>query len=188
MSVDATIFECSPDEIAAYIDGELAPKRELEMEGHFTLCLTCSHELNQQKQFLCGLNSTLMNEGELELPEGFTKLIVANAESTVSGLRRPIELYNAVFICVALLLFVLFALGAEAGNILNSVSAIFDQAGAVGGFFGRVVYSIFLGISIITRSIAAQFRIDVVIALAFVSIFAAFVLFVSRKMTDARRV
>lgn len=182
-----TTFECSPDEIAAYIDGEMGSAREMEMEAHFAACAACSLELNQQKQFLCGLSSTLRHEGEMELPAGFTKLIVANAESTVSGLRRPTERYNAVFICVALLLFVLFALGSDSGRIFANVSTIFDQVGAVGGFFGRIVFSIFLGLAIIVRSVAGQFRVDVVMAVTFVAIVALVVLYVSRKMTDARR-
>src|SRR5438445_5520441 len=105
------VFECPTDEIAAYIDGEMDAAREFELETHLAACEICSLELNQQKQFLASLNSSLKHEGDLELPANFTKLIVANAESTVSGLRRPRERFNAMFICAGLFLFALFALG-----------------------------------------------------------------------------
>src|SRR5258708_23340088 len=134
-------LECPSDEIAAYIDGEMDAAREFELEAHLTVCETCSLELNQQKQFLAGLNSSLKHEAEIELPANFTKLIVANAESTVSGLRRPRERFNAIFICAGLFLFALFALGTEAGPTFDGVSNIFDQIAAVGGFFGLIISS-----------------------------------------------
>lgn len=154
-------FECPSFEIAAYIDGELDAARELEIESHFAGCPQCNNELTSQKQFLCGLNASLKNESEIELPANFTQLVVANAESTVSGLRRPGEQFNAVFICVALGLFVLFALGAEPTRILHGVPVVFDKASAVGGFFTHIIYSFFLGIAIVFRSVAAQFTVEV---------------------------
>lgn len=154
-------FKCPSVEIAAYIDGELDVVREFELEAHLDGCDTCKVELNSQKQFLCSLNASLKNEGEIALPENFTKLVVANAESTVSGLRRPGEQFNAIFICVALGLFLLFALGVEPSRMLQGVSIVFDQASAVGGFFGHVVYSFFLGLAIVFRSVAAQFRVEI---------------------------
>jgi anti-sigma factor RsiW len=179
---------CSPDEIAAYIDGELDPAREVEMDAHFALCGDCGRQLNQQKQFLCSLSSALGNENEVDLPPGFTKLIVANAESNVSGLRRPTEVYNAVFICAGLALFVLFALGSETVGFFERVLTFLDQIGAVGGFFGRIVYSLFLGASIIVRSLASQIRLDGVMTAALVAGFAVPVIYISRRMVGARRV
>lgn len=154
-------FECPSFEIAAYIDGELDAARELDLESHFAECSQCTSELTSQKQFLCGLNASLKNAGEIELPANFTQLVVANAESTVSGLRLPSEQFNAVFICVALGLFVLFAFGTEPDRILQGFSVVFDQASAVGGFFGHVIYSFFLGMAIVFRSVAAQFTVEV---------------------------
>jgi hypothetical protein len=180
--------QCSPDEIAAYIDGELTPEREFEMDAHFDRCRECVRQLNQQKQFLCSLSSALGNEGEVELPPGFTKVIVANAESNVRGLRRPAEVYNAAFICAALALFVLFALGSETGGIFERVLTFLDQIGAVGGFFGRIVYSLFLGASIIVRSLASQVRVDGVMTAALIAGFAVPIIYISRRMVGARRV
>ena len=141
-------FRCPSDEIAAYIDGELSPKRELELDAHFVECSGCADELNQQKQFLCQLDLSLKHGNDLDLPADFAKTIVANAESTVMGLRRPRERFNAVFICSGLFLFVLFVSGPDAGQVVRGVSVVFEQAMAVGSFFGHLIYSVFIGVSI----------------------------------------
>ncbi len=158
--------DCPSEEIAAYIDGEIEHKREIELEAHFSACSLCQFELNEQKRFLRDLNASLNSEEHLELPANFTRLVVANAESSVNGLRRPNERFNAVFICVGLILFVLFALGGEVANLFSGIVNIFDRAGIVAGFFGHLVYSLFLGVIIVLRSIAAQASPDTVITLA----------------------
>ncbi len=178
--------ECHSYEIAAYIDGELDAAREGELEDHFAQCAKCLRELNHQKEFLCRLNSSLKQEGDIELPANFTKLVVANAESTVSGLRRPREQFNALFICAGLFLFVLFALGTGVGNILSSILSVFDQLAAVGGFFGHIIYSVFLGLAIILRTFAAQVRIDGVIIVVLTAVFVMFGLAISKRLLGIR--
>ncbi len=182
------VFTCPVDEISAYIDGELGAARELELEMHFAGCRACADELNLQKQFLLGLNSSLKSENEIELPADFTKHIVANAESTVAGLRRPRELYNAAFICAALFLFVLFGLGADAGRVWYGISAGFDQAAAVGSFFGHFVYSFLVGLAIIMRSLASQVTVDGIAAMTLFVVATGFVTLLSHKVLRIRRV
>ena len=80
--------ECPRDEISSYIDGELSSEQELELEMHFAACAVCTEELKLQRQFLCALDASLENEPDIELPKDFTKVVVASAESRVSGLRR----------------------------------------------------------------------------------------------------
>src|SRR5687767_7691259 len=92
---------CPSPELSAYIDGELSPREELELEVHLAECRTCADELNLQKSFLNALDSSLDDEIEIPLPKNFTKSVVANAESRVNGLRHPHEWRNAAFICVA---------------------------------------------------------------------------------------
>lgn len=186
---EQNILMCPADEISVYIDAELSPARELELEAHFAACRNCAEELNLQKQFLCGLDSSLKQDGEIELPVDFARYIVANAESTVAGLGRPRERYNAVFICAAMLLFGLFALGADAGRVFSGVVVGFEQMGAVGAFFAKIVYSIFLGFAIIIRAVAAQVQVNdgyVFFLPAFVGV--AFVMYFSRKVWLTGRV
>lgn len=187
MKFQANNFECPSEDIVSYIDGELGLPRELELEAHFSECAACLDELNQQKLFLRGLDLSLKYEGELDLPANFTKVIVVNAESTVSGLRRPRERFNAIFVCVAIFLFVLFAMGAEAGKVLGGVYVVIDQISAVGEFFGHLIYTVCLGVAIILRSLAAQFRIEGLAAFFLTGLFVASTLLFSRRVFRMRR-
>ena len=181
---DLTTKNCPVEDIAAFIDGELDLERELELESHFSVCLPCTRELNQQKQFLCGLNNGL--QGELELPENFTKRVVANAESTVNGLRRPRERFNAVFICVGLVLFVLFAMGADAGKLFEGISLVVEKAAIVLGFFGHAIYAAFVGFAIIVRSLATQIWVDQHLVVTFMAVFAMASLIISLRFFRIR--
>lgn len=183
--LENTCTDSRRGDISAYIDGELTPDRELELDMHFAACRSCSVELNQQKQFLCSLNSTLKNEGEIELPEDFARNIVANAESSVSGVRRPRELYNAVFICAGLGLFVLFASGADASKLFGGFFGFAEQAAIAVGLLGRIVYSIFYGAVIVIRSIASALEGDLAIGFAVAAIVMAMI-FISRKLGRMR--
>ena len=178
---------CPTEEISAYIDGELDAAREFELDLHLAGCGVCSRELNEQKIFLRSLDASLGCEREIELPANFTKSIVANAESTVSGLRRPREIFNASFICAGLLLFVLFAMGTEASRLFQGLSVIVEQTAAVASFFGHLIYSIFIGVAIVIRAVAGQFRVDVAAILAGAIVAAVFSLLVSRKALRMRR-
>lgn len=154
-------MDCCPrEDITAYIDGELAPRAELDLEMHMAGCAICAEELNQQKTFLTALNFTLEKENEVELPKDFTKIIVANAESRVSGLRRSNELFNAIFICGALFLFVLFGLGSETGGVFNNVESFSEQAFAVIGFAGHIFYNFIIGTVLILKSLSSQLVFD----------------------------
>jgi hypothetical protein len=180
-------YICQIDEIAAYIEGELDPARASELDEHFSVCKDCLDELNQQKLFLRGLDHSLQQERELVLPADFAKKVVANAESTVSGLRRPRERFNALFICTALLLFALFAMGGEAGQLFYGALAVFDQLIAVGSLLGHLIFSFFAGIAIIFRSIASQFRIDALILISLAAAFSLFLMLFSRMFLRIRR-
>lgn len=179
---------CPSLEIAAYLDGELDATHEFELETHFSSCSICSTELNHQKHFLNQLNSRLSRESEIELPKDFARQIVANAESSVAGLRPPRERFNAVFIIAALLLFVLFALGAEAGNVFAGFASVLDQTAAVGGFVGRIVYSFFIGVVVVLRTIAAPFQSGLMGGVVGLTLFAVSVVLLSKVVLRLRRI
>ena len=162
---------CPREEIAAYIDGEINPREELELEMHFAVCKPCTEELNSQKKLLCALDSFCLNEREIELPENFTKVIVTTAESNVSGLRRPQERRNALFICSALFLLVLLGLGGETDAVLGTFGKFAEQFVAVIGFVAHLVYDIAFGITVILRSLSSQFVFDSAVSFGFVAVF-----------------
>jgi len=168
-------------DIAAYIDGELPPALEMEMALHFASCTACADELNLQKHLLHGLEFGLKDNADLELPEDFTKVVVANAESTVAGLRRPRERFNMLFITGGLWLFCLLAFG------VGAVASLFDQFKAIGSFFGHFVYDLLLGIVVILRNGVGQVRPETVMALLMTAVFGMAVLLASRLLLGRLR-
>lgn len=148
---------CSRAVLAAYIDGELLPREELELEMHLTGCKTCRAELNEQKKMLCALDFALENESEIELPANFAKTIVANAESSISGLRCPRERFKALWVCSLLFLLVILGLGGKIEAVLNTYVKCAEQFAAVGGFMLRLIYDISIGTAVILRSLNTQF-------------------------------
>ena len=162
---------CPREEIAAYVDGEISPREELELEMHFAVCRTCADELNSQKQLLCALDSFCLNENEIELPENFTKIIVTTAESRVSGLRRPQERRKAFFICSALFLLLLVGLAGENESILSSSARFAEQFTAVVGFVAHLVFDISVGIAVILRFLSNQFVFDSTLSFGFIAVF-----------------
>lgn len=151
------LTECPRIEIAAYIDGELSPREEFDLEIHFAGCSTCSAELNDQKKLLCALDFALENEKEIELPENFTRIVVANAESKVQGLRCPRERNRALMVCAALFLLVFLGLGAETSKTFAAFGAVTDQLLAVGSFFVHLIHDITIAGAVIFRSFCLQF-------------------------------
>lgn len=176
-------IKCPRAEIAAYVDGELASAEELALEMHFVGCPICTATLNQQKHLLRALDLAFEPEQEIELPANFTKTVVANAESRVSGLRRPNERFTALFICAALFLLVIAGLGRETETALVSSGKIFDRSFAVFGFFTHLVYDVSIGAAVILRPLCAHLISRFAFAPAFILlIFAGSVLAFSRMM------
>jgi anti-sigma factor RsiW len=173
---------CPRAEIAAYIDGELSPREELDLEKHFAACATCAHELNEQKKLLCALDFALEDKDEIELPENFTKVVVTNAESKVKGLRCPRERNRALFVCIALFLLVVVGLGAETSKTVATFGAIGEQFVAVGAFFAHLVHDMTIAATIILRSLCLQFVFKSTIAAVGLGIFFVFSLLMLSRL------
>lgn len=148
---------CRREDLAAYIDGELSPHEELELEMHLAACENCAAELNEQKKMLRALSSALENERELELPADFTKVVVASAESHVSGLRHPSERFRAFVVCAALFLLIVLGLSSETNVVLGAFWKLTDQILAVFGFFFHMIYNVVVGITVILRALSYIF-------------------------------
>src|SRR5687767_10745740 len=159
---------CPSPEISAYVDGELSPRDELQLEMHLAGCRVYADELNLQKSFLNALGSSLEAEKEFELPGDFAKAVVANAESRVTGLRRPHERRNAAFICTALVIFSLLALGNNAETTFAASAVVLEKFFAVAASVGHVIYDMALGSTMVFRSLASAFVFDSAAAVAFV--------------------
>ncbi len=162
--------------------------REFELDSHFSSCNTCSTELNHQKLFLNQLNSRLSVEDEIELPKDFTRQIVVRAESSVTGLRRPREQFNAVFIIATLLVFIVFAMGAGAEGFFSGFASVFEKVTVVGGFFGRMIYSFFVGIVVVLRTLAPPLQSGLPGVVFGLSVFAAVAVLLSKMFVRLRRI
>ena len=145
-------FNCPAEEISAYIDGELAADVEVALESHVSVCEICRRELNDQKGFLLALSDTLEREIPIELPENFTRSVVVNAESKVSGLRDRKQRSSAFMIGAVLLLFAAVAVGSLTG-VFSPLTLALDKLLALGGAILQVVGDLLYAIAAMFRSI-----------------------------------
>lgn len=179
---------CPSTDISAYIDGELSSSDEIRLEMHIADCHVCRDDLNLQKMFLNALDSSIEAADSIELPPDFTKSVVANAESRVSGLRRPHERRKAALICVALIMFSLFGLGSNAERSLAAAGVIAEKFLVLIGSIGHLAYDIALGLAIVFKSLALGFVFDSNAIFAFVLLLLVLSLYLfSRLLGEFRR-
>jgi len=174
--------QCPRPEIAAYIDGELTAEDEIGLDLHFSVCTLCSTVLNEQKLLLSGLDNEL-NDIHLALPKGFEKVVATRAASSVVGMRRSSEILNTVLVCGGLLLLILIlvSLGGGARGVFITSLSIIEQIAALASFVGYIIYSIFLALIIILRSLASQFRLDLLLTTAFIFLSVVSLMLASRR-------
>jgi len=161
---------CPRQEIAVYIDGELNQRDELNLEMHLAHCSTCAFELNEQKKLLCLLDGALSEKDEIEVPANFTKIVLANAQGKVSGLRHPGERFRALFVCSCLFFLVLLGLGNETQIVVKTFIKFSEQILVVSGFVWHFIYDFSLGTAIILRSLSSQFLFNSGTSFVFLSI------------------
>jgi anti-sigma factor RsiW len=146
------VFNCPAEELSAYIDGELAAETEVALERHIGSCETCRLELNDQKGFLLALSDTLEREAPIELPENFTRAVVVNAESKVSGLRDRKQRSSAFLIGAILLLLAAVAVGSLTSGFSPLATAL-DKLMALGGAVIQVAADLLYAVAAMFRSI-----------------------------------
>jgi hypothetical protein len=78
-------------------------------------------------------------------------------------------------------------MGSESGRLVSGLIVLLEQAAAVGGFFGHVVYSMFVGFVIVLRSFAGQFQLSDLAGLSIALFFCAAIFFLTRKFRKAAR-
>lgn len=148
---------CPRTEIAEYIDGELSPSAEMDLEKHFAVCKNCADEFNEQKKLLCALDFAFDGKADIELPVNFTKSVVVRAESNVSGLRRREERFRALYLCAALFLLIIVGLGNETEAVFSTFKIFAEQILAVSGFAVHLIFNFAIALTAILRIIGGQF-------------------------------
>lgn len=186
MKEDQTTTEvCPRDDIAAYVDGELSADAAAKLELHIDSCRFCSSTLLEQRRFLAALSASLDRDEDIVLPADFTKRIVSNAESSVTGLRRPNEILTAVSICAALIIFALFAFGGETFALASAAGTIGEKLLAIGGFVVKIIANLAFAAAVIARSFANQTG-AAGLSLPFVMFVVVVLIFSSRRITRRR--
>lgn len=178
------VFNCPAEEISALIDGELASDVEAALERHIANCSICRNELNDQKGFLLALSDTLEREAPIDLPENFTRSVIVNAESKVSGLRGRRERSAAFVIGAALLLLAAIAVGSFTG-VFSPFAIAIEKILALGGAVIQVAADLLYAIAAMSRSILQTQTFST--ALTYIAICLAIVLLVYFGSRSLRR-
>lgn len=109
---------CEREPIAAYLDGELSGGILADFETHLDACSACRSELRNQQQLLCTLDTAFGDA--FDLPEDFTRMVKARAESDVRGVREKHERRRAFQLTIILALLSFAFLGtAWQGSVLQ---------------------------------------------------------------------
>ena len=148
---------CIADDITAFIDGELSPDNEAVFERHLAECQNCRRELNEQKIFLSAVNASLESRETITVPINFTRTIIANAESNVSGLRDPSERSPAIWICSIILMMSIFAVGVESLGIFSKIA---QTATVLVDFAANIFNTITVASGVVMRSFAAASSVE----------------------------
>ncbi|HKP36370.1 MAG TPA: zf-HC2 domain-containing protein [Pyrinomonadaceae bacterium] len=164
---------CPMEDVAAYLDGELDGVAQGSFETHLASCGDCAAELLRQRQLLCTLDAAFTSSSRFDLPEDFTRVVAAHAESDLSGVRRKSERLRAIQMCAVLALAAFALLGA------TSSALVFQPIGGLAQLIARVfdlvwqtMYEAGLGVAIILRmlgraAIASPYGLGMLLTLTF---------------------
>jgi predicted anti-sigma-YlaC factor YlaD len=144
--------ECQFQDVAAYLDGELSGAAMRDFEAHLQTCAACAAELRSQRQLLCTLDVAFHESRSFELPQNFTRVVTAHAESDLSGMRRKGERHRALQVCAVLALVSFALLGTAARTlIIEPAQSLLHLAATILDFGWRITYDAGTGLAVIIR-------------------------------------
>jgi putative zinc finger protein len=143
---------CQLEDVAAYVDGELAGNALADFEAHLRSCKACAEELLTQKQLLCTLDVAFNDSRSFELPHEFSRVVTARAESDLSGVRRKRERRRALKLCAALAVASFALMGAAArGLVIDPLRSIFRVANILLDFAGHAALDLAETVTVFVR-------------------------------------
>jgi len=143
---------CPSDQIAAFVDDELAPAQRLVFEEHVRSCDSCTAEVRAHRMFMRELDTALAHRLELEVPPDFAKVVAVHAENDMRGVRDAAEHRRALRYCIILGLLTFALLGvASSRAVLGMVQAFFKATFGIVSLFGKTVYDAMAGFSVLAR-------------------------------------
>lgn len=147
-----------PANVSAYLDGQLDIAAIDQFEAHIAACQPCRTELNEQRQFLCELDSVLSTPKNLSIPKDFARIVSARAASDMRGVRSGGERRRALLLCLALALAAFVLLGATAGSsLLMSAALVTNKVLGVLSLLWTTLNDAVIGITIVSRVIVRMF-------------------------------
>ena len=106
-------------DVAAYLDGELDAPDSARFELHTESCAPCATALREQRRLLCVLDAAFGDaQRQFTLPENFTQVVKARAQSDMSGVRLRSEKKRALLLCAGLAAAAFALLGWQTPNEL----------------------------------------------------------------------
>ncbi len=143
---------CPAEDVAAYLDGELSSASEEAFERHLAECADCTTELRQQRQLLCTLEAAFTPSSQFDLPQDFTRVVAAHAESDMRGVRNKSEQRRALQLCVLLALAAFALLGATSRAVVFQPLGRFAQVIVrISDLLWQTMYDAAIGVVVILR-------------------------------------
>jgi predicted anti-sigma-YlaC factor YlaD len=148
------INTCQLEDVAAYLDGELAGVSLDRFEQHLKECSACATELRVQRQLLCTLDVAFSDSRSFDLPNNFARVVTARAENDLSGMRNRHERKRALQLCVLLALIAFALLGAATRTIvLDPLRSFFRVARVLSDLLWQAVSDAVATVAVLSRVI-----------------------------------
>jgi anti-sigma factor RsiW len=148
---------CEPENIAAYIEGDLDAAAYAAFEEHIKACDRCVLELREQRRFMCELDSAFSAPFELAVPTNFAQVVAVHAESDMRGVRNTAEHKRALQLCVLLGLAAFILLGAAASKAeIAGIASVVNKAAGIFGMIARSIYEAISGIASMARLLSSS--------------------------------
>jgi putative zinc finger protein len=159
--MSARPYNCESAKIAAFIDGELGPAEHLFVAEHIEQCSGCTAELQNQRQFMCELDSAFSGSFDLPVPPNFAEVVAVRAESDMRGVRDRTEHRKALLFCAMLALSAFALLGASTSeSVIRNVQSILNKVLGILELFGKAIYDAAAGFTVILRVLSGGVIFD----------------------------
>jgi anti-sigma factor RsiW len=146
---------CETEKIAAFIDGDLEPSERAALEEHIKHCSRCTSELQEQRLFMCELDSALAGSSDLAVPANFARVVAVHAESDMRGVRDRKEHTRALQVCIILGLTAFALLGVTSSKaVILSVRSVAGKAFGALGLVARTTFDAAAGFTVISRVVS----------------------------------
>lgn len=165
---------CQLEDVAAYLDGELSDTAQKTFEEHLKSCADCTVELRMQRQLLCTLDFAFNESRSFALPRDFTRVVAAQAENDLSGMRKWSERRRALQLCAILALVSFALLGAASRTLVFDPARSFLRVtGSLISLVWQAIYDAGTGVAVIVRVVGRAIILGphglwLLVALAFI--------------------